>query len=258
LASPIPAPRLLDNPITPTITPSNDVVAPRTRTPISRTKYHVPSTTPPQVPTERAPTVILHGPRDLSGLRSSTPDPWGTLSRRRRIHSYPPRDLSAPRSDAPNPWRSPRRRHNGQHAHVPRQFTRQRQHPPIYPANKYLHTTPIPKPPAPASTHVFETVTHPHGIGPSKPVIRVPTLMTGHAPTHPAQHMDRAIVKSETPLPLSHSTTTIRCQCGQLVRASDALQTRNIPLYHTLQTFISNIFSPFSSPSLFFSHLRFS
>jgi hypothetical protein len=268
LVRPIPAPRLLANPITPaqpgytpprpTITASNDIVAPRTctpatdtpytRTPVSHTKYHAPSTAPPQVPAERAPTTIVHGPRDLSALRSG----------------------------APNPWASLRRRHNGHYARVPRQFTRQRQHPPIYPANRHLHTTLTPKPPTPAPNHIFETVRHPHGIGPTKPVIRVPVQnipasLAPHKPiirvptrvvtdssTDLAPPIHHPIAKSAPPaLPLQ-SSGAVQCQCGQLVRVSDPLRVRNIPLHHTLHTFISNFFSPLSFPSLFFSRFRLS
>jgi len=118
-------------------TPSADV-APRTRTPISPTKFPAPITTPPQVPAEHARTTIIHGPRDLSVLRSDAPNPWGSL----------------------------RRRHGGRYARAPRQFARQRQCP-VYPVNTYLHTPPTPAPPV----CVFETVMHPYGIGPSKPVI---------------------------------------------------------------------------------------
>ena len=91
--------------------------------------------------------LTTHRPRDFSGLRSSTPNPWGSL----------------------------RHRHYGRYPHAPRQFTRQRQYLPIYPVNTYLHTAPTPKPPTSTPVHIFETVTHPHRIGPSKPVIQVPT-----------------------------------------------------------------------------------
>jgi len=85
--------------------------------------------------------------------------------------NHQPCDLSCLRSSTLNPWGSLRRRHCSHYSHAPHRFTRQRQHPPTYPVNTYLPTTPILKPPAPASIHIFETVQHPHGIGPLKPVI---------------------------------------------------------------------------------------
>jgi hypothetical protein len=95
-------------------------------------------------------------------------------------------------------------------------------------------------------------------IGPSKPVIRVPTLITGDTPTCLAQHMDRAIVKSETPLPLLHSTTAIQCQCGQFVHVSDTLQLSSSLLHHVLSTFMSCfILRPLSLPAQFFSRFMF-
>jgi hypothetical protein len=90
------------------------------------------------------PTVqVNHQSRDLSGLRSSTQNPWWSL------HC----------------------RHYSRYLHTPHRFTHRRQYLPTYPVNTYLPTTPIQKPPTPASIHIFETVWHPHGIGPLKPVI---------------------------------------------------------------------------------------
>jgi hypothetical protein len=173
--------------------------------------------------------------------------------------NHQPRDLSCLRSSTPNPWGSLRRRHCSRYSHAPRRFTCQRQHPPTYPVNTYLPTTPIPKPPAPTSIHIFETVRHPHGIGPLKPVIRAPARMTRDMPAHLAQHMDRAIVKAATPLPLSHSAATIQCQCGQFVPISDTLQLRFFPLHHTFGTFISHFISrPLSFPAQLFSRFMFS
>jgi hypothetical protein len=91
--------------------------------------------------------LMTHRPQDFSGLHSSTLNPWGSLHHHHYSH-YP---------------------------HAPHQFTCQRQYPPIYPVNTYLHTAPTPKPPTSTSVHIFEMVTHPCGIGPLKPVIRVPT-----------------------------------------------------------------------------------
>jgi hypothetical protein len=199
-----------------------------------------------------APSTI-HGPRDLSGLCSGSQNPWGSLSRC-CLHSYPPCDLSTLRLDAPNPWRSLHHHHSGHYAHAPRQFTRQRQYSPVHPANTYLHTITTPKPPTPAPVHIFETVRHPHGIGPTKPVIRVPAQIEMATSTYFAPS-DRVIVKSAPP---SHPAVPIQCHCGQLVPFSGNQTFRSILSHHTLGSFISQVFSlPFSFPRQFFSRFTF-
>jgi hypothetical protein len=175
-------------------------------------------------------SVVLttHRPRDFSGLCSSTPNPWGSL----------------------------RHRHYGHYSRAPRQFThRTKQHPPIYPAHTYLHTSPMSKPATPV--HVFETVRHPHGIGPTKPCIRVPACMPMDTSTH-ATLPQRAVVKSAPPSQPLHPAATVQCCCGQLVPISGIQQFRSIPLHHTLSSFISHFFSfPFPFPGQFFSRFAF-
>jgi hypothetical protein len=120
-------------------TPTTDApTTPRARTPVSPTKFPTPVIAPPQVLAEHARTTIVYGPHNLSVLHSDAPNPWGSLHRRR----------------------------SGHYARVPHQFARQRQCP-VYPVNTYLHTPPTPEPPV----CVFEMVTHPYRIRPSKPVI---------------------------------------------------------------------------------------
>jgi hypothetical protein len=92
------------------------------------------------------------------------------------------------------------------------------------------------KPNPPPLTCIFKMIMHPYGIGPTKPIIRVPARSAMDTPANLMPHTYQAIVKSS---PLLHSIATIQCQCGQLVHASDGLQTCNMPLYHTLPTFIS-------------------
>ncbi|KIM71067.1 hypothetical protein PILCRDRAFT_17416 [Piloderma croceum F 1598] len=224
----------------PTVTPSNNDMATCTRTPATgATSNHVP---PASIPTKCAPATytpalpIIHGPRDLSRLCSGSRNPWGSLSRRRQ-HSYQLSDLSALHLDAPNPWASLCRRRS-QKLHQP---IHHKPHLFVYPTNSSVHTPLISKPLP--STQIFETVTHPYGIGPSKPVIQVPTRMTGDTPAHLAQHTDRAIMKPATPSPLSHSVAAIRCQCGQFVPVSNTLQLSPSPLHHTLSTLISHFIS---------------
>ena len=225
-------------------TPTRDPTTPRACNPVSPT---VPVTAPPQVPVERAPTIIVHGPRDLSGLRLDTHNPWSTL-RRRHHYSHPPRDFSL-RSNTLNQWAT-QRHHRSQKPHHP---VRRNHHSFKYPTNIFIHSPLKPQP-----LGVFETIRHPHGIGPTKPVIRVPARMATDTPANLMPPVHHTIVKSAPPsLPL-HSAVAVLCQCGQLVRVSDALQTCNISLHHTLRTFISNFISPFSFPSLFFARFSFS
>jgi hypothetical protein len=176
LASPEHAPRLFGNRIPPPqpihMTPKRSVTRPRHNTTPCACSPAVdtPSTAPPQVPAECAPTTAIQALHDLSSLRSSTPNPWGSLSRR-RPHSYPLCNLSAPRSDTTNPWGI---FHLHQYPGVPQQFTRRNQYPSRYPVNTHIPTTSTPKPPIPAPFGIFKTVWHPHGIRPTKPMIRVP------------------------------------------------------------------------------------
>jgi hypothetical protein len=66
------------------------------RTPSPAT--HMPTKLLPPSP------LIVHGPHDLSTLRSDTPNPWGTLHRHH--YSRSPHDFSALCSDSPNLWAS--------------------------------------------------------------------------------------------------------------------------------------------------------
>jgi hypothetical protein len=163
---------------------------------------------------------------------------------------YGPRDLSALRSGMSNPWGSLRRRHYGRDPHVPHQFTCRRQHRQRYPANTYVPAIPTLKPPTPAPICIFETVRHPHGIGPNKPVIRVPARMEMATSTHPALS-DQAIVKSAPPL---HPPASVQCRCGQLVPVSGNQVFRSFPLHHAFSSFISQFISlSFPFPRQLFS-----
>ena len=161
---PTTTPQPICTPPKPTVTPSKCDMAlsactPTTNvstmlhalTPIAPTKYLVPVTAPPQVPTECTSTMIIPGLCDLSALCSDTHIPWGSL------HCC----------------------QSGHYAHVPHQFTHQRQYLLIYPANTYLHTTPTPKPPTPTPIHIFEMVLHLQRIRPTKPIIRMLVSLTG-------------------------------------------------------------------------------
>ena len=107
----------------------------------------------------------------------------------------------------------------------------------------YVHTLFALKSHTSNPTHIFEMISHLHGIRPTKPVIRVPAWMATDTPTNLVPLMHHSIVKFALPsLPL-HSTAAVWCWCGQLIFISDSLQIRNIPLHHTLCTFISNFIS---------------
>ena len=187
---------------------------------------HRACTTAPILPCARTPATV-HGPRDFSGLRSDAPNPWGSL----------------------------RRRHYGRYPHVLHQFTRRRQHQQKYPVNTCVHTTPTPKLPAPTPICIFETVRHPHGIGPNKPVIRVPARTEVATSTCPAPS-HRAIVKSVPPL---HPAAPVQYCCGQLVPISGNQVSRSFPLHHTFSSFISQFISlSFPFPGQLFSCFTFS
>src|ERR1700683_768130 len=101
----------------------------------------------------------------------------------------------------------------------------------------------------------FEMVWHPHGIGPNKPVIRVPVPMEVATFTHPTPS-DWAIAKS---VPPSHPTALVQCHCGQLVPISGNQVSRSFPLHHTFSSFISQFISlSFPFPRQLFSHFIFS
>jgi hypothetical protein len=120
----------------------------------------------------------------------------------------PPRDLSGLRSGTPNPWESLRHHRNGRYS-PPRQFARPRWRPLIYPVDANIHTASIPKPPTPIPIRIFETIRHPLGIGPTKPVIRVPVSTAMDAVVHPTQYTPQPIVKSKPILPQRQSNVTI-------------------------------------------------
>ena len=122
-----------------------------------------------------------------------------------------------------------------------------------------MHTASTPKLPAPTPIHIFETVRHPLGIGPTKPVFRVPARMATDTPAHGAPS-HQAIVKSAPPLQPLQPAATIQCHCGQLVPISGIQQLRSIPLHHTLSSFISHFFSfsfPIPFPGQLFSRFVF-
>ena len=100
--------------------------------------------------------------------------------------------------------------------------------------------------PAPPPACVFEMVHHPYGIGPAKPVIRVPWVDMSTS-VHPTQS-DRAVVKL---MPLSHLTTPIQHCHRRLAPVSGIC---SIPLLQSFSSFISHFTSlPSPLPGQFLS-----
>jgi hypothetical protein len=146
--------------------------------------------TPATPVTPTLPTV--HGPRDLSALRSGTANPWGSIKHRRH-HSDPPRDLTALRSSTSNPWGSlhHRRRRsyplptnhtqsNPKRGDLRSPHTRDtRLHLELSTLNKSLHLRSSPEP-----VHIIQTIQHPRGILPTKPKIikNIPTALRVDTP----------------------------------------------------------------------------
>jgi hypothetical protein len=125
----------------------------------------------------------------------------------------------------------------------------------LYPTNAPSHNHPVSKSAPSSPFGIFETVWHPHGIGPNKPVIRVPAQTKMAKSTYLALS-DQDIVKSTPP---SHPAAPIQCLCGQLVPVSSNQMFRSISSHHTLSSFISRFFSlPVSFPRQFFPHFTFS
>ena len=112
-------------------------------------------------------------PRDFSGLRSNNRNPWGSLSRRH--HRSQPRTC--------NPFYSCK-----------------------YMTNQgYNPATP---PPPPAPIQLVETVRHPHGIAPTKPVIK--TISPASTPhMHPSTS-----TSSCEPISAVHSDSPLRSTCA--------------------------------------------
>jgi hypothetical protein len=111
-----------------------------------------------------------------------------------------PRDFSALRSGVRNPWSSLNHRHRRSHPHQPRPRTSQPHY--VYPSNSptlNLHV------PTPALVQVIETVRHPHGIAPSRPIIRT---------TSPVHHTSSLVTH---PTPLAHPIFVVQCQCGSTI-----------------------------------------
>jgi len=162
-----------------------------------------------------------------------------------------PCDLSGLCSGTPNPWGSLRCRRCGRYPHASHQFTHRKQHPMIYPANTYLHTTTLSKPPISTPIRVFETIRHPYGIGPTKPVVRVPVSTTAKTLTYPAPCSRPVIAKPTSPL--THPAVAVQCRCGQLVHVSPISQLPTTQLHRTFPTLISDMLShSFSLPSQIF------
>ena len=151
---------------------------------------------------------VANGPRDLSALRSGTRNPWGSLSRRQHRHrrSQSPREPSTPSSATRTPWNSDSHR-------------RRRFYSPHPPPPRFAHPAPI---------HIVETVRHPQGIAPTKPVIRTTSPVRHNAPPAPVRLVETTHHQHETrppnghpsrpPPPAIHPAFAVRCNCGAIRR----------------------------------------
>jgi len=154
------------------------------------------------------------------------------------------RNLLILSSSARNPWHSLQRRNRCFQPRQPRQHLCRSVHSFTYPANSYICKTPHFRPPA-VITPVIEIVQHPYGIGPTKPIIRVPVTAPSLAPTQPALPANALIMKT------NHSTVTIHCHCGRLISISKVSQL--LTTLHSTVRFISDFISyPLSFPAQFF------
>jgi hypothetical protein len=159
-----------------------------------------PAVTPPSddmAPCVRTPATV-HGPQDLTGLRSDAPNPWGTL-RRRRHYSRPPCDLSALRLGRNNPWGSIGHRHCRFYPPQDHLFSPAVQLQPPPDSHPYSHSQSRSPAQLQSPTHIFQFIQHPHGISPTKPKI------TKTIPT--------------TPVKFQKNTQTGRCACGNIIPA---------------------------------------
>ena len=148
----------------------------------STVRVEKPTAEPPVVPTPP----VAYGPRDLSALCSGTRNPWGTLSRRHHRHrrSQSPCDPSTPNSTTRATWNGSRHPH--------RRFYRP---PPRF--------DPLPNP---TPTYVVETVRHPQGIAPTKPVIRTMSPVRHNAPRAPVRLVSAIHLPQKASSPSGHTT----------------------------------------------------
>ena len=169
----------------------------------STVRVEKPTAESPVVPTPPA----AYGPRDLSALCSGTRNPWGTLSRRhhRHHHRQSPRDPSDISSATRTPWNEDHRHHH--HIH------------PSPPPPRFAYSTPI---------HVVETVRHPQGISPTKPVIRTTSPVRHDASRAPVRlvsdiHLPQTVIPTSghpprPPPPAIHPAFAAQCHCGAIRR----------------------------------------
>jgi hypothetical protein len=119
-------------------------------------------------------TPIVKIPRDFSTLCSGVRNPWSSLNNRcRRSLPFKPRP----------------------HMNQP--------HPACFPVTNHHASTPLPVP-----VQTIETVRHPHGIAPSRPIIRT---------TSPVHHTSPTTTSVTHPTPLAHPVFVVQCQCGSTI-----------------------------------------
>ena len=157
------------------------------------------------------PNTPTHPPQDLSALHSGTQNPWGTLSCRHHCHhrSQPPHNTSTPNSAKWATWNSAR--------HPYRCFY------PLHPPSPRFDPLPNPAP-----IYVVETVRHPQGIAPTKPVVRTTSPVRHDASRAPVRlvsdiQLPQTVIRprghpSRPPPPAIHPAFAVRCNCGAIRR----------------------------------------
>jgi hypothetical protein len=162
----------------------------------------------------------IHATRDFSALSSGARNPWGNIQRRN--HRNRPRN-------------SPRTLRHTYHAFQ-------------YPAYNYIYKLSPSQPTTPRG--VIETIQHPYGIGPAKPVIRIPVAMP-ITDARPKRRMPSSVTKS--------SDINFNCCCGRVIQVSKVSRLPHLPISHPiLTTLVSDFISHFYSfHSYFFSFCVF-
>ena len=139
----------------------------------------------------RQPLMMFTGDTDTN-IESTTIPPIASAIRT-------PREVTALQSSSPNPWGSLSRRHCRSHPHKPSTHIRRR--PFCYTMDHHRHIPLIPS----STTGTIETVRHPYGIGSVKPVIRAPIAnLFVASPIHHTPLISESITQSPLHITFFH------------------------------------------------------
>jgi hypothetical protein len=148
------------------------------------------------------------------------------------------RDVSTLHSGTRSPWASLNWRHRRVHPSKPRSSTQMVSCLTPYSMGNGLNKIATPPSPSPVSDVIIETIQHPHGIGPTKPVIMVPISNFSIVP---------------------HTRTMVAQYCREHIKVLDMTPSEHTTTFHHPSTLISGIVA-FSSTilSCFLSFFRLS